>query len=63
MGRAIRAARSVLSSTAGAEMRAEATEYLAKRLDRDVAQVAKYLQETIQPRAHERSQSSGRSVA
>jgi DNA primase len=62
IARAIRAARSVLHSTADADIRAEATEYLAKRLGRDVAQVAEYLQETIQPRAHERSQSSGRTI-
>jgi DNA primase len=60
--RAIRAARSVLRSTADANTRAEATEYLAKRLGRDVALVTEYLQETNQPPAHERSRSSGRSI-
>ena len=63
MARAIRAARSVLYSTADADIRAEATEYLAKRLGRDVAQVVEYLQETSQPQAHERSRSSGRAIA
>jgi len=63
MARAIRAARSVLRSTADADIHAEATEYLAKRLGRDVAQVAEYLEETSQPRTHQRSRSSGRAIA
>jgi DNA primase len=63
IARAIRAAGSVLQSTSDAGIRAEATEYLAKRLNRDVALVAEYLQETNQPRAHERSRGNGRSIA
>jgi len=63
MARAIRAARSVLRSTADTDIRAETTEYLAKQLGRDVAQVAEYLKETSQPRTHERSRSRGRAIA
>jgi DNA primase len=63
MARAIRAARSVLHSTADADIRTEATEYLAKRLGRDVAQVAEYLDQTGRPRSHERSRSNGRTIA
>lgn len=63
LARAIRAARSVLSSTVDANIRAEATEHLAKRLGRDVAQVAEYLQETKQPRGRERPGGNGRSIA
>src|SRR5665811_589346 len=43
IARAIRAARPVLNATADPNIRAEATEYLAKRLGRDVALVAEYL--------------------
>ncbi len=60
--RAIRAAGSVLHSTADTDVRAEATEYLAKRLGRDVVLVAEYLRQTRQPRAHERSRSNGKST-
>lgn len=60
--RAIRAARSVLHSTADTDVRAESTEYLAKRLGRDVVLVAEYLRQTRQPRAHERSRSNGKST-
>jgi DNA primase len=63
MARAIRAARSVLRSTPDTDIRAEATEYLAKRLGRDAALVAEYLQQTGQPQTHERNRSNGRSIA
>jgi DNA primase len=63
MARVIRAARSVLCSTSDTDIRAEATEYLARRLGRDVAQVTEYLEETSQPRTHERSPSRGRAIA
>ena len=61
--RAIRDSRPVLRCTPDTDARAEATAYLAKRLGRDVALVAEYLQETSQPRAHEQSRSNGWSIA
>jgi hypothetical protein len=52
-----------LHSTVDADVRTEATEYLAKRLGRDAALVSEYLQETGQPQTHERNRSNGRSIA
>ena len=63
IARAIRAARSVLSSATDIDVRAKATEYLATSLGRDVALVAAYLKETSQPRALERQRGNGRSIA
>jgi len=63
IARAIRAARSVLSSATDIDVRAKATEYLATSLGRDVALVAAYLEETSQPRALKRQRGNGRSIA
>jgi DNA primase len=63
MARAIRAVRSVLHSVADPDVRADATEYLAIRLDRDVVLVAEYLQETSQAQAPKRSRGNGRTIA
>jgi DNA primase len=63
MARAIRAARSVLWSTADVDVRAQATEYLATRVGRDVTLVAAYLEETSQLRTLQRQQGHGRSIA
>ncbi len=63
LARAIRAARSVLCSTADVDVRAQATEYLATRVGRDVALVAAYLEETSRPRTLQRQQGRGRSIA
>ena len=63
MARAIRAARSILCSTADVDVRAHATEYLATRVGRDVALVAAYLEETSLPRTLQRQQGHGRSIA
>jgi DNA primase catalytic core len=62
MARAIHAAMTVLSSVADADARAEATEYLAKRVGRDVDLVAAYLEETSQPRALGRRREDERSI-
>jgi len=62
VARAIRAARSVLHSTSDIDIRAEVTQYLAKRLGRDVVLVAEYLDQIGQSRTHERSRSNGRSI-
>ena len=63
MARAIRAARSILCSTADVDVRAHATEYLATRVGRDVALVAAYLEETTLPQTLQRQQGLGRSIA
>jgi DNA primase catalytic core len=63
MARAIHAASSVLCSATDADVRAEATEYLARRVGRDVAVTAAYLEETSQSRARELRRGNGRSIA
>jgi DNA primase len=63
MARAIRAARSVLLSTVDTDVRTRATEYLAKRLGRDVARIAEYLDQAGRPSAHERNRSNGWGIA
>jgi DNA primase catalytic core len=63
MARAIHAASSVLCSATDADVRAEATEYLARRVGRDVAVAAAYLEETSQSRARELRRGNGRSIA
>lgn len=53
--RAIRAAKSVLQATADHDVRVRATEHLAKRLGRDVALVAQYLERSGEMRTPRRS--------
>lgn len=62
MARAIHAANSVLCSATDADVRAVATEYLAKRVGRDIADVAAYLEETSQARARGRGRGRERGI-
>ena len=62
MARAIHAANSVLCSATDADVRSQATEYLAKRVGRDVALVARYLEDTGIRQAPKRNRGIARSI-